>query len=114
MAEECVIFHNMKDKEIYDMDIRYNKTRGSLVIASIADIHMGKIDPKTQYDILKEQFLNVINELPKLDIIAIAGDLYDHKVMANSAAAMYGSLLVSDIVNIARVKRLYRITYNWN
>ena len=70
MAEECVIFHNMKDKEIYDMDLRYNKTRGSLVIASIADIHMGKIDPKTQYDILKEQFLNIINELPKLDIIA--------------------------------------------
>ena len=47
MAEECVIFHNMKDKEIYDMDIRYNKTRGNLIIASIADIHMGRIDPKT-------------------------------------------------------------------
>ena len=104
MAEECVIFHNIEDKQLYDMDIRYNKTRGSLTIASIADIHMGRIDPKTQYDILKEQFLQVISELPKLDIIAIAGDLYDHKIMANSAAAMYGSLLVSDIVNIARAK----------
>lgn len=104
MAEECVIFHNIEDKQLYDMDIRYNKTRGSLAIASIADIHMGRIDPKTQYDILKEQFLQVISELPKLDIIAIAGDLYDHKIMANSAAAMYGSLLVSDIVNIARAK----------
>ena len=104
MAEECVIFHNIEDKQLYDMDIRYNKTRGSLVIASIADIHMSRIDPKTQYDILKEQFLQVISELPKLDIIAIAGDLYDHKIMANSAAAMYGSLLVSDIVNIARAK----------
>ena len=104
MAEECVIFHNMKDKEIYDMDIRYNKTRGNLIIASIADIHMGRIDPKTQYDILKEQFLKVIDELPRLDIIAIAGDLYDHKIMANSSAAMYGSLFVSDVVNIARRK----------
>ena len=104
MAEECVVFHNIDDKQLYDMDIRYNKTRGSLVIASISDIHMGKIDPKTQYEILKEQFLQVISELPKLDIVAIAGDLYDHKIMANSAAAMYGSLLVSDIVNIARVK----------
>ena len=27
MAEECVIFHNIEDKQLYDMDIRYNKTR---------------------------------------------------------------------------------------
>jgi hypothetical protein len=105
MMEECVIFHNNdSDKQLYDMDIRYKKSRGGLIIASIADIHMGVIDPKTQYDILKEQYLNIISELPKLDIIAIDGDLYDHKIMANSAAAMYGSLLISDIVNIARIK----------
>jgi hypothetical protein len=86
------------------MDLRYNKSRGGLVIASIADIHMGRIDSRTQYDILKKQFLEVISELPKLDIIAIDGDLFDHKIMANSAAAMYGSLFISDVVNIARVK----------
>jgi hypothetical protein len=102
--QECVTFHNVSDKQLYDMDIRYNKSRGGLIIASIADIHMGRIDPKVQYDILKEQYLSVISELPRLDIIAIDGDLYDHKIMANSSAAMYGSLLVSDIVNIAREK----------
>lgn len=104
MLQECVTFHSVPDKQLYDNDIRYKRTRGALVIASIADIHMGRINPQIQYDILKEQFLNRLIELPKLDIIAIPGDFYDHKVMANSATAMYGSLLMSDIVNIARLK----------
>ncbi len=104
MAEECVVFHNIPDKRLYEMDIRYSRSRGTLVIASIADIHMGVIDPKTQYEILKEQFLNKIAPLPKLDIIAIPGDLFDHKVMANSSTAMYAGLLISDIVNLAKVK----------
>lgn len=101
---DCVVFHNISDKQLYDSDIRYKRSRGTLVIASIADIHMGRINPKTHYDILKEQFIDKISSLPKLDIIAIPGDFYDHKIMANSAAAMYGSLLMSDIVNVAREK----------
>ena len=101
--QECITFRN-PDEQLYENDIRFNRSRGALVIASIADIHMGRINPKTQYEILKEQFLNRIIELPKLDIIAIPGDFYDHKVMANSTTAMYGSLLMSDIVNIARAK----------
>ena len=102
--QECIRFHNIPDMKLYEDDIRYNRTRGTLVIASIADIHMGKINPKVQYDILKEQFISKIAELPKLDIIAIPGDFYDHKVMANSTIAMYGSLLMADIVNLARAK----------
>lgn len=102
--QECIRFHSIPDMRLYEDDIRYNRTRGTLVIASIADIHMGRINPKVQYDILKEQFLSKIAELPKLDIIAIPGDFYDHKVMANSTIAMYGSLLMADIVNLARAK----------
>ena len=102
--EECVRFHNVSDIQLYENDIRFNRSRGTLVVASISDIHMGRMNPKVQYDILKEQFLDKIAGLPKLDIIAIPGDFYDHKVMANSNIAMYGSLLMSDIVNIARAK----------
>ena len=47
-----------------------NNTRGTLLEAHIADIHFGAIDPKVQYDILKEQFLDKIFRL-KLDIISI-------------------------------------------
>ena len=54
MAEECVIFHNIEDKQLYDMDIRYNKTRGSLVIASIADIHMGIHQGRIHFSLLIE------------------------------------------------------------
>ena len=32
--------------------------RGSLVIITIADLHFGALDPKTQYSILKEQFID--------------------------------------------------------
>ena len=55
--------------------------RGSLCTAHIADIHFGAFDPKTQYQILEEQFINRIIELP-LDAVFINGDLFDHRAMA--------------------------------
>lgn len=100
----CVIFHDNTEELIYNMDIRYHKTRGTIIGANIADIHMGAINPETEYSILKEQFVDKIAGLPKLDYILLSGDYYDHKIMANSAAAIYGSLLFSDIVNVARQK----------
>lgn len=103
VKQECVRFVD-NTQEIRDMDINYHISRGTLITVNIADIHMGVINPKTQYDILKEQFIDEIGKLPGIDIIAIAGDFFDHKIMGNSAAAMYGSLLMSDIVNIARKK----------
>lgn len=90
------------------MDFGYGRNleinRGMLIQVHIADIHFGAFDPKTQYQILCEQFLTPISQLPKLDVIVIDGDLFDHKVMSNSDVAMYATMFVDQLVNLARSK----------
>lgn len=77
-----------------------------LIGAYCADIHFGALDPKTQYNILKEQFVDKLVNLP-LDIVALAGDLFDHKTMANSDLIMYALLFVEYLVNtIIRPKNI--------
>lgn len=77
---------------------------GVFVEAHIADIHFGAIDPKKQFDILKEQFLDYINMMQVLDIVSINGDIFDHKFMANSDAIMYACNFIEMLVNICRNK----------
>lgn len=81
-----------------------NSNRGILNEVHIADLHFDAFDPKKQYEILKEQFTNPISMIPKIDIISIDGDIFDHKTMSNSDATMYACLFVDDLVNIARCK----------
>jgi DNA repair exonuclease SbcCD nuclease subunit len=76
--------------------------RGMLISAHIADLHFSAFDPKRQYEILKTQFVDVINQYPKLDIISIDGDIYHHKLMGNSDGLYYASLIVDDIMQVAR------------
>ena len=76
------------------MDYGLAKTRGLLNQVHIADLHFGAFDPKTQYEILREQFLIPISSINKIDIISIDGDIFDHKVMSNSDAAMYASIFI--------------------
>lgn len=78
--------------------------RGILNEVHIADLHFGAFEPKKQYEILKEQFISKIQLIPKLDIIVIDGDIFDHKVMSNSDAAMYACIFVDELVNICRNK----------
>lgn len=75
--------------------------RGLVIAAHIADLHFAAFDPKEQYEILKEQFLPVIDKLPRLDIISIDGDIYEHKLMGNSDGLYYASIFVDDVVKIA-------------
>lgn len=87
------------------MDIsNYQRARGTLIEAHLADLHFGSFDPKKQYQILVEQVLSELYQLPKLDIISINGDLFDHKVMSNSDAALYASKFVADLVHLAKTK----------
>ena len=87
------------------MDIsNYQRVRGTLIEAHLADLHFGSFDPKKQYQILVEQVLSELYQLPKLDIISINGDLFDHKVMSNSDAALYASKFVADLVHLAKTK----------
>lgn len=52
----------------------------------IADIHFGKPNTKILMDELKEIFISKIMEYKKLDLIVIAGDLFDSKLYYNSEA----------------------------
>lgn len=94
-------FHHITENEIY---INTNIKRGSLIQAHIADIHFGVINPKVQYDILKDQIINVLYNLPILDIIAIDGDLFDRKYMGDTDAISYATRFISDLVSIAKIK----------
>ena len=79
-------------------------SRGYLIEVHIADLHFGAFDPKTQYDILMEQFLEPISKFPRIDIIVIDGDTFDHKVMSSSDTAMYAVNFVDHLVDLAREK----------
>lgn len=87
------------------MEYGYQKgKRGLINEVHIADLHFGAMDPKRQYEILKDQFLNKINLIPKIDIISVNGDIFDHKVMSNSDATMFASLFISDLVMLCKQK----------
>lgn len=87
----------------YQDNIKYNN-RGTLIEAHIADIHFAAFDPKKQYTILMEQFIAPLKTLPKLDIISINGDIFDHKVLSSSDGALYASYFINEAVNLAREK----------
>lgn len=91
-------------------------TRGTLISANIADIHFGAMDPKVQYDILEEQFIKPCEQLP-LDLVTIAGDLFDHKSMSNSDLVMYATKFIDSLIRrVIRPKKCTLIilsgTYN--
>lgn len=88
---------------IYD-DYSTQQFRGNRVIVNTADIHFGAIDPKVTYQILKEQLIDEIRYLPKLDIIVIAGDIWERKYMANSDPIVYATLFMGEIMQLAKQK----------
>lgn len=83
------------------MDTGFQK-RGQLVEIHIADLHFGAFDPRTQFKILEEQFLNEIITLPRIDLISILGDTFDHKMMANSDGVLMSIQFVDRLVQIAK------------
>ncbi len=68
-------------------------------VVSIADIHMGALDPLYMYTQLKGQFIDALVNLD-FDILAICGDLFDSKFMSNNPIVSYTIQLVNDIVNL--------------
>lgn len=76
--------------------------RGLFIAAHIADLHFAAFDPKKQYKILRDQYISVLNTLPRLDMITIAGDIFDHKLMGNSEGIYYAIKFIDDVVDIAK------------
>lgn len=73
--------------------------RGTLISIHIADLHFGvkQISPKTEYDILDEQFFPIIENI-YFDILSINGDLFDSKCTSYSEDAQYASIFFSRCV----------------
>lgn len=70
----------------------------------ISDLHFGAYDPNEQYKILKEQFLDRLVQLPLLDIVTIAGDVFHRKFMANSDAVSVACYFISELIDICGTK----------
>ena len=77
--------------------LQNQSTRGILTEIHIADLHFGAFDPAIQYQILQEQFISRIAPY-NFDILSIDGDIFDHKLMANSDSVMFASKFVDDCV----------------
>ena len=88
-----------------DLGYGYINNRGTIIEVHIADLHFGAFNPKTQYQILQEQFLSKIIQMPSIDLISVDGDIFDHKVMSNSDSALYASLFIDNLVSICRDKQ---------
>ena len=80
-------------------------SKGIFTAVHIADIHFAAFNPRDQYIILKEQFLNKIITYPSIDLVSVNGDLFDHKLMGNSDGIYYASLFIDELVNICRIKQ---------
>ena len=72
-------------------------------IVSIADIHMGVLDPQYMYTQLHNQFIERIRPLD-FDILAICGDIFDSRFMSNNPIISYTLLLIQEIVDLCRSK----------
>ena len=79
--------------------------RGHLIEVHLADLHFGAFDPKIQYDILMDQVYNKIKLLPRIDIISIDGDIFDHKVMSNSDSALYATKFIDQLAQLSKEKK---------
>lgn len=84
--------------------VSYQNNRGIIISAHIADLHFAAMNPKKQYDILSDQFIDKLESIPRLDLICINGDLFDHKIGLSSDATMYASLFVSRLVELSKTK----------
>lgn len=70
-------------------------------IAVIADIHWDALDPKKQYHEL--QFFNAfIERVDKLDLLVIAGDVFDTKILLNSRTSLKCLQWMSELVEICK------------
>lgn len=71
----------------------------------IADIHFGNKSTKIEdhFKIMVEQFINPISTI-HFDLLSINGDLFDHKVMANSDVVMYAIKFIDLCVQLCRAR----------
>lgn len=90
------------EEEIAQYKLKDQIDKGTLITAHISDLHFPVMDPYKQYSILEDQFLQKIEKMPRLDLVCVNGDLFDHKVQTSSDATLYASMLVGRLVEICK------------
>lgn len=81
----------------YKFDTEIKENRGVLSEVHLADIHFGSIDPKTEYEILKKEVIDVLYNIPIIDLICINGDLFERRYTTDSEPILYASMFMADI-----------------
>ena len=73
-------------------------------IACIADLHFRAFSPKDLYFELQEGFIKKLDDMDKLDLIVILGDLYNAETGLNNIDTVYSFKFGNDIKRIALEK----------
>ena len=90
------------EEEIAQYKLKDQIDKGTFITAHISDLHFPVMDPYKQYSILEDQFLQKIEKMPRLDLVCVNGDLFDHKVQTSSDATLYASMFVGRLVEICK------------
>lgn len=73
-------------------------------IAVLADPHGGAFDANQWYMEYKKGFLKHLESMEKLDVVFIAGDLFDDKISANSAHAKTVMKFITKLIKLCNSK----------
>lgn len=99
------MYHDLEQEiQLYNLNSFNFQDRGTLTTIHISDLHFTTEKGERFYNILEDQFLKVIETIPKLDLLCINGDIFDHRNIASSDAVLYASLFISKCVEICKQK----------
>ena len=71
----------------------------------ISDIHFGAMKAPELYMELEKVFIKKINVMEKLDVVFIAGDLFEKKLSFNEEHARYAIKFITQLCNLAKEKK---------
>ena len=92
------------EEEIAQYKLKDQIDKGTLITAHVSDLHFPVMDPYKQYSILEDQFLQKIEKMPRLDLVCVNGDLFDHKVQTSSDATKLQK--VDFVISIEDLKKI--------
>ena len=90
------------EEEVAQYNLKTEIDKGTLITAHISYLHFPVMDPLKQYNFLEDQFLQKIEDMPRLDLVCVNGDLFDHKVQTSSDATLYASMFIGRLVEICK------------
>lgn len=90
------------ENDLKAYNLKLDIDRGTLITAHISDLHFAAMNPQKQYNILEDQFISKLESMPRLDLICINGDLFDHKISLSSEATLYSSMFIAKLVEISK------------